>query len=418
MLKALKQLTLHDAAAFLVYALPIALAFSRAAGDIVGSLVALLFLTHCSIRRDWRWLREPWVWFALAFWVYAMGLGFFAERPDKAITRAALWIRYPLLAIAVAYWVCNAPHFTKRIIATITGSVVFLIGDSFLQYITGFDILGRPSLEDLHTPRLTGPYSSGRVGISMLWIGLPVVVYWFCKSLHPTRNWKRFAWASALLIAFCATIFISGERMALALCALGLGVTLLLAPGRLKLYSIAVLVASMALMALFAWQNPGLIGRQYNQSKVVLSDFYNSHYARIWGSALGIIEAHPITGVGLRHFREECPKPAYGVVSERDEESRCNTHPHNRYLEILTETGLIGGALWLAMIFCWMRSSLHALWRDRSDFFLMGLIAVLCVRLWPFVSTTSIMISWSAVPFWLVIGLLYTQIRKVKTDKE
>lgn len=409
-----KRFSLHDAAAWLAYLLPVGLCFSRAAGDVIASSIALLFLVHCSLQRDWRWLREPWVMIALAFWLYAMSIGLFAERPDKAIGRAAAWIRYPIFAAALAYWICHAPHFKQRIIASITGCCVFLIGDSFLQYFTGRDILGREAIPDLNTVRLTGPYSSARVGISLLWLGFAAPVYWFCRSLHPHKDAKRFALATLFLAGFCATLLISGERMSVLLCGLGLFITLLLAPGRLKRYSLIALgVIALGIGALVS-ANPGLIERHVGETQLLAERMEDNHYMNIWRSAIAIAEEHPLTGVGMRHFREECPKEIYGPL----EPPRCNTHPHNRYLEILTETGLLGLACWLAMFAYWMRDGLRSLWLNRGDFFLMGLIALLCIRMWPLASTTSIMISWSAVPFWLVIGLIYAHIRTQTLTKE
>ena len=45
------------------------------------------------------------------------------------------------------------------------------------------------------------------------------------------------------------------------------------------------------------------------------------------------------TGGGIRSFRINCP---YRENIELEERSTCNTHPHNYYLEILTDSGLVG----------------------------------------------------------------------------
>lgn len=413
LLSTLRSLTLHDSAAYLVYFLPIGLAFSRALGDVALSLVAVLFLFHCAMQRDWRWLKEPWLLFALAFWVYAMAIGLGADRPDKAIMRALLWVRYPLFAIAVAYWVCHAPHFTRRLLTTVGASVVFLIVDTAIQYINHVDLLGREAiLPGTDSARLTGPYSSQRIGISLLWIGMPFIIYVLYTSLHPIMSVKRLVCGTVLLAAFCATIFISGERMALLFTALGLFLSVLLVPGKLRFIGIGAICTALALMFALSSTNPNLTGRQIGQTKAVIAVFMDSHYARIWGSAAQIIEENPLFGVGLRHFREECPKAKYGPMMGDPSASRCNRHPHNMYFELITETGIIGMGLWLAMIFLWGRDGLHALARNRTDFLLLGLLILLFIRLWPIASTTSMFISWSAVPFWFAIGWLYSIIRK------
>ena len=44
-------------------------------------------------------------------------------------------------------------------------------------------------------------------------------------------------------------------------------------------------------------------------------------------------------GGGIKSFRHNCPKRK---ILSHNERTTCNMHPHNYYLEILTDTGLIG----------------------------------------------------------------------------
>jgi len=44
-------------------------------------------------------------------------------------------------------------------------------------------------------------------------------------------------------------------------------------------------------------------------------------------------------GGGMKSFRHNCPKRK---IISHNERTTCNTHPHNYYLEILTDVGLIG----------------------------------------------------------------------------
>jgi len=58
-------------------------------------------------------------------------------------------------------------------------------------------------------------------------------------------------------------------------------------------------------------------------------------------------------GGGVRSFRLNCPKRKniyIGATPESSERGTCNTHPHNYYLEILTELGLVGFIISLVII--------------------------------------------------------------------
>ena len=67
----------------------------------------------------------------------------------------------------------------------------------------------------------------------------------------------------------------------------------------------------------------------------------------IWRAAAGMVRAHPVNGVGARGFRD-----AYGQYAGADDFwlSRGQSgalHAHQIVLEILSETGFLGLALWL-----------------------------------------------------------------------
>ena len=52
----------------------------------------------------------------------------------------------------------------------------------------------------------------------------------------------------------------------------------------------------------------------------------------------------PIIGHGPKMFRIKCSDPKYAELLEPQNEviSSCMTHPHNFYIQLLAETGLIG----------------------------------------------------------------------------
>lgn len=71
---------------------------------------------------------------------------------------------------------------------------------------------------------------------------------------------------------------------------------------------------------------------------------------RVWSAALCMLRTHPLTGVGVRGFREAFPScdpqpeqmPVWGDGAA--------LHAHQWVLEVLSETGVLGVLLWLAGI--------------------------------------------------------------------
>ncbi|HET8765578.1 MAG TPA: O-antigen ligase family protein, partial [Rhodanobacter sp.] len=92
----------------------------------------------------------------------------------------------------------------------------------------------------------------------------------------------------------------------------------------------------------------------------------------IWHDSMRMIAAHPWTGVGVRGFRYAYPRfaPAHDhfLVAEPCGVGEGACHAHQIVLEILTETGVAGLALWLAALAiawrAWRRAGVAA--RERA----------------------------------------------------
>ena len=63
------------------------------------------------------------------------------------------------------------------------------------------------------------------------------------------------------------------------------------------------------------------------------SKSYENHYL----SALRVFSDNPIFGSGPNTYRYQCNNPKYVDLL-----SKCNTHPHNFYFQVLAELGIIG----------------------------------------------------------------------------
>lgn len=61
-----------------------------------------------------------------------------------------------------------------------------------------------------------------------------------------------------------------------------------------------------------------------------------------WESFYDTWQMNKYIGGGIRSFRLNCPKRATIDNIDIDERITCNTHPHNYYLEIMTDLGIVG----------------------------------------------------------------------------
>ena len=70
--------------------------------------------------------------------------------------------------------------------------------------------------------------------------------------------------------------------------------------------------------------------------------FKDNHHKAHFLTSIEIFKDNKIVGSGLNTFREICSNEKYSEINTKYVDSRCATHPHNIYLEILSEFGILG----------------------------------------------------------------------------
>ncbi len=93
------------------------------------------------------------------------------------------------------------------------------------------------------------------------------------------------------------------------------------------------------------------IGQFFNQikSEENRKEFIeNSLYFKLQKSGISVFKNHPILGVGNKNYRiETCDEKKNKIY----EDYHCLTHPHQIYIELLSEHGIFGTAIILSIIF-------------------------------------------------------------------
>ncbi len=395
-------------ARWLAIAFPVSLLAGPAVAEIITILIAILFLVHSVRARDFVWAATPWV--ALLLLVSVMfGLsGLLSTEPHSAV-RGIVWIRFPLLAAALAFWVLCDDVAQRRVLLSLALTVAFLVADMLLQYLTGSDIFGRARVDMFTYVRLTGPYSAPRAGISLIWIAFPAIFYVLDRVQARGHRLAGYAVAALFVAAVMAMAHFSGERMAFLYGVLGMALAVLIAQ-RLRAFFLVLVLAGAAALGLLLMARPDMLEQQVTRASREIAQIDQSIYGRLWVSSTRIVADHALTGVGPKQFRTACPNPAYGSQGIDDPKLRCAMHPHNFYLELATETGVISLLLFAQAV----GLMLYACWKQRArvmdDAILCGLVIAFIIRMWPIASTPSHFAPWFASPMWLIAGLLMARL--------
>ena len=142
---------------------------------------------------------------------------------------------------------------------------------------------------------------------------------------------------------------------------------------------------------------------------------FSIEYQNLYTASLRMFYDYKITGVGPRMFRYLCVEKKYHIWEG------CSSHPHNNYIQLLAETGLIG-FIFLIGVFLTLIYSLikHLFFKFRyqkvifNDFQLCLLSAIL-ISMWPLIPTGDFFNNWLNIIYFFPVGFFLSSINKNKT---
>ena len=149
---------------------------------------------------------------------------------------------------------------------------------------------------------------------------------------------------------------------------------------------------------------------------VIKGDFKNNNspqYLREFESFYDTWLMNKYIGGGLKNFRYYChTRPNI----DKNSNFVCNMHPHNYYLEILTETGLVGFIILVSAFLLILQSTFIKKYFSRSsknyDNVIIPFIFLFFIEIFPIKSTGSFFTTGNTTYLFLIMGLLVGLIPK------
>jgi O-antigen ligase len=137
----------------------------------------------------------------------------------------------------------------------------------------------------------------------------------------------------------------------------------------------------------------------------IIEAFKETQHAAHYYTAIKIFEKYPVFGVGNKNFREECLRNEYENNNYKRTAERCATHPHQIYLELLSEHGLIGSITIISVIFFILFKSFKIYSKDRNSIHLASILFIFSQFL-PLIPSGSFFTAWGSTIFWLNFAIL------------
>ena len=298
----------------------------------------------------------------------------------------------------------DSPSMLARLLRACLLGLAIEVSDGLWQAATGYDfVYHRASHRAFETVRrVTGSFRHP-ADVSIYLVS--VCPFAVALGLRGDRRWR---WPLLGLSGFTIAMLLLCLNRAGILALVGSMAVL-----ALLLRHWAPIALAMAGAAVQAATVPGPVREWSATMPTLLQKLAEPERLMYWRTALNMVQAHPWFGVGVNTFVKAYP--AYRTAS--DPYGQIGPYAHNQYLHLAAELGLVGLAVFLALLLC-VGVSLRRTLKARHDAPALaaaaaavgaGLVAYLimgCLE-------SALFYGRLSLTFWLLIGLAMATVRMV-----
>jgi O-antigen ligase len=396
----------------LYYLLPFFLITGPFLGDLLVSLTSIFFIFYF-LKYEKKYIINKFSIYFFSFYFFLLLVSLFSVDKYISFKSTIPYFRFFLFSLIV--WFCferkiiNLNNF--YLITLIIISIFFF--DGSYQFINGTNLLGQISPLSYRTTSFFG--DKAVMGSYILKI---YILFAFINMLIKIKHQKKiFIIATIFSIV---TIVISGDRTPFFLMLIYF-ILLSLTSKNNRFYAIGILLFIIISFGVIAKNEilknrvllmtysgffttlekfePSKIDKKINvdiqnkkKLKHLISDDHHSHFI----AAKNIFFNNLILGSGPNTFRVECQKEKYNI-----KDNSCTTHPHNFYIQIASETGILG---LLIISFIFLYSIIKIFKHSKEDFRLTYIHIYIFLILFPLSPNGNFFNNWLSIMNYLPLG--------------
>ncbi len=447
MLNKLNILTTHSALTLLIAIIPL----SFIAGNLVLNLniIFLILITLIIYRGDvFKFEYDFLDKLIIAFFVYIISISlinFFSELSENnndlnkmILKKSFFYLRFLLLYFVIRYLIKENKLNLKILFFSASICCLFVSLDLIYQYIFGFDIFG---IEYVDRRRMSGPFGDELIAGSYIQRFSLFLI--FSIPLLERFESKKSSLIILLIVIslLILSTILSGNRMPLILLMFTLFIIFISKKDLRRFLIPFVLISSILILSVYNFNKSYKrhLDRYYNNVSefiVFFSEIFskeseikankNRYVIEIDGKKIQIPNAYvkefeagyktwllnKFVGDGVKSFKKNCQKT--NVIN-------CGPHPHNYYLEVLADLGLVGLVMLLFLSFTAIYRSLikkFSSFDKKFSYYLYPFILLFFVEIFPIRTTGSFFSTGNATYFFLMLSIIIALSKKEFKIKE
>jgi len=367
--------------------------------DLIVSLSSLFFLIYVFRNKLFFYFsKKPLIIFFI-FCIYCiLASFFFAKDIFLSFESSLFYFRIGVFSSLIWYLLEQEKKILKYFYYALVISFSVLIVDGYIQFFTGTNIVGFLKAEH----RISSFFDDELIMGSYLSRLFPLL---FALFIAKEKKKLELYFMILFFLLLSGLILISGERAAFFLYCLSFIFIIIFIKGYAKLRIVLSVSSVIIIMIIFSSFSQVKNHMLSDPASTITKSIFTPAHDSLIRTAYNMFLDKPLVGHGPKMFRVICKDEKYatGVAP-------CMTHPHNFYVQLLAETGIIGFSFLFSafayVMYCAYRQFKSIVLRQKRYLtdYQVCLLAGILITVWPLTTNGNFFHNWLMIVYSLPAG--------------
>ena len=399
---------------FILYILPISLVTGPFIPNLIVTLTCFISLFLIIYNKEWRYFDNLFFKFLLIFSIYLIINSALNRNVNLNGISQYTYLRYGIFSIAIWQTLNNNNVFFRNFTKSVLLNILLVFVDSIFQYFNGNNLLGIGKSSYDKISSFFGRDVKLGAYLARIYLFAFMFIYLFLD-----KKLLNIIYLNLFNVIFAIIILLTGERTSFLIFILNfLLINFITKEGYLNKIITFLIIALTSIIIITNVKDVKIryidnTFAQLTESNANASgyNFFSKGHENHYKIAYNMFSDSIFFGQGPNTFRNLCDKEKFRISANGE---GCSTHPHNIYMQVLGETGLIG-FLFLLIAFFYIYyqiiSGLIKIYKINKNFDnRIYFYAPIAVYLFPFIPAGNFFNSWVNIIIYLPTGFLLKEI--------